>query len=117
MPKEPDIDQGGGTFARPGKKKKHLKPYTTLYESNFRDVAKTLRTIAKDVEKGKYGNVNEAALVFNADKEEEYCVFGFGPQTTGIYSTMVLFELGIGELRAKLYDAKMVKAALNGSDK
>lgn len=117
MSKEPDIDQGGGTFARPGKKRKHLRPYSTLYESNFRDVAKTLRVIAKDVEKGKYGDVNEAALVFDGAKEEDYSVFGFGPRSAGVYGTMALFELGIGELRAKMYNAKMLKAALNGPDK
>lgn len=26
-----DIDLGGGTFARPGKRKKHLRVYTTMH--------------------------------------------------------------------------------------
>jgi hypothetical protein len=117
MGKEPDIDQGHGVFARPGKKQKHLKPYTTLYESNRRDVAKTLRRIAKEVESGQYGNVHEAALVFDTEKQPDFVVFGFGPQDGGVYSTMALLELGIGELRANVYRAKEMKAALNGQDK
>jgi hypothetical protein len=118
MGKESDIPQGDGVFARPGRKRKHLKPYTTLYESNMRDVPKTLRKIAKEIEAGEYGNVHEAALVLDTAKQSNFVVFGFGPQAGGAYSTMAMLELGIGELRHNVYDSKEIKASENnGSDK
>lgn len=118
MGKEPDIPQGDGVFARPGKKRKHLRPYTTLYESNMRDVPKTLRKIAKDIETGEYGNVHEAALVLDTAKQSNFVVFGFGPQAGGVYSTLAMFDLAKGELRGAVYDSKEIKASeYNGSDK
>lgn len=111
MSKEPDIPQGEGVYARPGKKRKHLKPYTTLYESNMRDVPKTLRKIAKDIEKGEYGNVHEAALVLDTQKQANFVIFGFGPQSGGAYSTLALFDMAKGEIRGVVYDVKEAKAS------
>lgn len=110
MSKDKDIILDGGVAARPGKRKKHLKVYHTLYESNYRDIPKTLRKIAKDIESGKYGNANEAVLVLDADKEMSFTLFGMGPQQSGIRSTLSLLDLGMGELRGMLYDQKIMKA-------
>ncbi len=117
MSREPDLDQGEGCVARPGKKRKHLKPYTTLFESNMRDVPKTLRKIAKDIEKGEYGNVHEAALILDTAKQKNFVIFGFGPQAGGLYSTLALLDMGMGEIRGVIYDVKETKASADGPDK
>jgi hypothetical protein len=58
-----------------------------LYESNFRDVAATLRCIADDVEKGCYGAVGTAGVVLLADQLE---VFGMGLDSDGCSVACVL---------------------------
>ena len=47
----------------------------SLYQSNFRDVAATLREIATRVEAGEFGEVGAAGIVLLGDKME---VFGLG---------------------------------------
>ena len=105
MSRERDIPVGGGVIARPGRRRKHLKPYTTLYESNFRDVAKELRKIAKAVEAGEYSQVNEAALILDC-ANGEYRVFGFGPHYNDASSTLMLFTMGECEAINAFYTAK-----------
>jgi hypothetical protein len=78
MARDKDIKLEGGVVARPGKKRKHLKPYTTLYEFNIRDVAKSLRKMAKAIEAGEYGEVEQVLLIVDGDKTT---VHGFGPQS------------------------------------
>jgi hypothetical protein len=56
-----------------------------LRDSNFRQVAPTLRKIADMIEAGEYGDVSEAALVLLGDKCE---VFGMGRDAEG--DTIVL---------------------------
>lgn len=46
-----------------------------LYESNHRDVVKTLRAIADQIEEGKFGAVGSAGVVILGDTLE---VFGMG---------------------------------------
>ena len=46
-----------------------------LYESNYRNPSATLRVIADEIDAGKYGDVNEIALIMNADSLE---LFGMG---------------------------------------
>lgn len=46
-----------------------------LFESNFRDPVAALRTLANDIESGRYGDVGCVATVLIGDKVE---VFGAG---------------------------------------
>lgn len=110
--REKDVEQGAGVVARPGKRKKHLKPYTTLYESNRRDVAKTLRVIAKEVERGDFKDVDRAALVLDS-QDGKFNLFHFGPRADGVRDTLALFDLAMGELRGIIYDAKERQALQN----
>lgn len=47
----------------------------TVYPSNRRDVVATLRAIADEVEAGKFGTVDQVALVLHGETVE---VFGIG---------------------------------------
>lgn len=67
--------------------KPHLSVVSTLYETNFRDVAATLRNIADDVEAGKFGTVGCCALALLGDRLE---VFGIGPDSDATAVGMVL---------------------------
>lgn len=58
----------------------HLAEVTTLYESNFRAPAATLRVIADEIEAGKHGEVTQVAIVLLGDTCE---VFGAGPDADG----------------------------------
>ena len=46
-----------------------------LYDSNYRDPVATLRSIASDIEAGKYGDVGSVGVVLLGDTME---VFGMG---------------------------------------
>jgi hypothetical protein len=50
----------------------------TLQESNFRQVAPTLRIIADEIEAGAYGEIGCAGLVILGDKMN---CFGMGPDS------------------------------------
>lgn len=52
----------------------------TLHDSNFRDPVATLRSIADDIEAGRYGDVGTVALVLLGDTLE---VFGLGRDSEG----------------------------------
>ena len=62
----------------------------TLYESNMRDPAATLRVIADGIESGKYGEVGCLGVVLLGDTME---VFGAGPDSEGP-SVAVLLHAG-----------------------
>lgn len=104
MAREKDIKLGDGTVVRPGKKKKHLKVYHTLYETNIKSVPGTLRKIAKELEtEGK--NINEAVVVFdNADGN--YDVFGFGPHYADVNGSYTLLHMGADRIMQCLRIAK-----------
>lgn len=87
MSKHKDIEVEPGVFVRKGRKVKHLQPIHTLYESNMRDVPKTLRKIAKEIEAGEYGDVAEALLIIDADTMS---VHGIGPASSW-HSVPVMF--------------------------
>ena len=52
----------------------------TLYPTNFRDPAATLRVIAEEIEAGKHGEVTQIAVVLLGSTCE---VFGAGPDADG----------------------------------
>jgi hypothetical protein len=52
----------------------------TLYPTNFRDPAATLRAIADDIEAGKFGEITQVAMVMLGDTCE---VFHAGPDADG----------------------------------
>lgn len=54
-----------------------LEVVKTIYASNGRDIAATLRAIADQIEAGQFGDINQAALVLH------------GP-------TVEVFRLGVG---------------------
>ena len=56
----------------------HLAEVKTLYESNFRHPAATLRVIADEIDAGKHGEVSQLALVLLGDTCE---IFGAGPDS------------------------------------
>ena len=62
----------------------------TLYETNFRDVAATLRVIADNVDAGKHGVVDFAALVIAAETGTE--VFRFGRDSTPSNTACLMHE-------------------------
>lgn len=66
----------------------------SLYDSNFRDPAATLRKIADEIDAGTYGPVGCAALVVMADTVE---VFGMG-EDSGAPSVAMLFHAGFMRL-------------------
>lgn len=51
----------------------------TIYESNYRDAAATLRVVADDIENGTHGDVGTCALVVLSDTGMH--VFGMGPES------------------------------------
>lgn len=104
MSKEKDIQIGENTFARPGKRKKHLKVYHTLYETNMRDVPKMLRKLAKNIEAGEYGVVDQVALVASTEKHG-ITLFGYG-DTSGS-GTYLLLSLGAKWLLDETYNRMM----------
>lgn len=59
----------------------------SLYPSNFRDVAGTLRQIADQVEKGEFGDVETAGVVLFGSTLE---VFGLGEESDALTVGMVL---------------------------
>jgi len=58
----------------------NLAEVTTLYETNFRQPAATLRVIADEIEAGKHGEVTQLGVVLLGDSCE---VFGAGPDADG----------------------------------
>ena len=100
---------GDGSVLRPGRRRKHLKPYTTLYKSNFRDTAKELRRIAKLIESGELAPVSEGALVLDCT-DGTYRVFRLGPNYADAYSTLSLFRMGEAECVEALCAAKEIQA-------
>jgi hypothetical protein len=65
-------------------------PVVTLYESNFRDPAATLRHIADNIEAGVYGEIGSLGVVLLGDTCE---VFGAGPDSDPS-STALLLQAG-----------------------
>ena len=65
----------------------HLAEVHTLYESNFRAPAATLRVIADEIEAGKHGDVTQLAVVLMGDTCE---VFGAGPDADGATIALLL---------------------------
>lgn len=63
----------------------------TLYESNFRDPAATLRKIADEIEGGKHGHVGCLAVALLGDTFE---VFGAGEDSDGP-SVCTLLQAGV----------------------
>ena len=59
----------------------------TLYESNYRDPAATLRKIADEIDAGEYGEVGCLGVVLLGDTLE---VFGAGPDSDGTSVAVVL---------------------------
>lgn len=59
----------------------------SLYPSNFRDVAATLRQIADQVEKGEFGDVETAGVVLFGSTLD---VFGLGEESDALTVGMVL---------------------------
>ncbi len=55
-----------------------LKVVQSIYDSNFRNIAATLRAIADGIEAGQYGEVDQIALVMHG---EDVKVFGLGDST------------------------------------
>lgn len=72
----------------------------TLYDTNFRDPAKTLRKIADEIERGDFGEVGSCAIVVMGDKLE---VFACGPDAEGP-STAMLLHAGFSRLSRALED-------------
>jgi hypothetical protein len=59
----------------------------TLYETNFRSPAQTLRSIADDIADGKYGDVSCVALSLLGDRLH---VFAAGPDSDATSAVCVL---------------------------
>lgn len=109
MGREKDIDLGGGAVARPGRRRKHLKVLHTLYESNTRDVPKTLRKIARQLEKGEIAQANEAALVLDC-RDGTYQVHGFGTHYSSVNDTFTLLNMGADRVKDALKEVKELQA-------
>ena len=73
-----------------------LAEVKTLYESNYRDVPKTLRLIADEIEAGKHGEVIEGIVVIHSANGVE-C---FGQGDSEIKSAFGLLELA----KRRLYE-------------
>lgn len=58
-----------------------------LYETNFRDPVATIRTIADEIEAGKYGAVGSLALVLLGDQME---VFSAGEDSEPCSTALLL---------------------------
>ena len=65
----------------------NLAEVHTIYETNFRNPAATLRVIADGIDAGQYGEVTQIALVLLGDTCE---VFGAGIDADGSTSAMLL---------------------------
>lgn len=63
----------------------------TLYETNLRDPASTLRIIADEIASGKFGEVSCVGLTLMGDKLE---IFGMGPESDSPQVAM-LFQAAI----------------------
>ena len=70
----------------------------TLYETNFRDPAATLRHIADEIDAGKYGAVGTLGVVLLGDTCE---VFGAGPDSEPC-STALLLQAGAHRMIAAI---------------
>jgi hypothetical protein len=77
-----------------------LEVVTTIYPSNFRDVAATLRAIADEVEAGKYGEVGCCGVVLLGDRME---VFAMGPDS-GAPSGALLLHAGFASMSRAVED-------------
>jgi len=75
-------------------------PVETLYESNFRDSAATLRKIADEIEAGDFGEVGCVGVSILGDRLR---VFGAGPDSEGPSVAMVL-HAGFMQLSSALVD-------------
>lgn len=80
----------------PPKETKPLAPVTTLFATNFRDIATTLRVIADQIEAGDYGEVKEGALVLSGASLE---VFGLGETNHDGGSTHLILHCGATKLQ------------------
>lgn len=85
-------------------KTENLAEVVTIYDRNFRNVVSTLRTIATEIEQGKYGAVDEAALVIVGNKLE---VFGFGNGFSGD-SAHLLLSAGAQKLSQAVLDFEFI---------
>ena len=65
----------------------HVAEVVSLYASNHRDPAATLRLIADEIEAGGYGDVACVGLVILGDKTD---VFGAGPDSDACSVGMLL---------------------------
>lgn len=63
----------------------------TLYPHNFREVAKTLRHIADDVDAGNHGDVQTLAMVMLGDRGVQ--TFGIGPASSS-GDVVIAFQAG-----------------------
>ncbi len=66
-----------------------LAEVKSIYSTNFRQVAATLRVIADGLDKGEYGEVTEAAVVMKVPDGID--MFGLGAGQTGA-TTALLFH-------------------------
>ena len=60
-----------------------------IYESNFRDAAKTLRVIADQIDAGQHGTVHNLAIVLHND---DMVVFGAGPDESLAETALLLWR-------------------------
>lgn len=77
-----------------------LATVETIYDYNFRDVPKTLRYIAEQIEAGVYGKVSEAAFVLQSVDGVE--IFGLGGADAG--TSHLLFTAAAHKLIRPLLD-------------
>lgn len=65
----------------------------TLYASNFRDVAATLRVLADDIEAGRHGNTDDLEVAIAMNTETGLKIFGTG-KTAHAWSSAALLAAG-----------------------
>lgn len=68
-----------------------LAEVVPLFESNFRDVPATLRTIADEIENGEWGEVTDATFLLLGDKLE---IFGMG-KNSDAGTTSLMLQAGL----------------------
>lgn len=75
-----------------------LAEFKTLYESNYRQIAETLRNNADAIEAGKFGKVSVAVYVLLTVKDgrEEIEVFGLGD--TDYWKSVGILQGGLQKL-------------------
>lgn len=73
----------------------------TLYTQNCRDIPKTLRLIADQIEAGDYPDANEAVLVLSGS---EFDVFGIGEADSG--AAHILLACAMRKLENAVLSAK-----------